>query len=807
MSYGVKTANSFFALLDNSQGDGDVSNKKKNKKKKNKSASGASADVSAESDQLPTPAAAVAKPNSNAESPSADAGAKNFVSADKRKATNNITSADALSKALEAAASFTTADQGVDLFTDWTRQVRLSDRASSQRFSKGGKSYTFKQVLLESSALEIAAQKCLDHPLDATEEISFKELFSLTLTGPAVNGDSGGLLAQLTAQLARAMVDEESEIVGAAKHAVFAAVGALKQGGPAADVLAPKLQALDKEVSETTARLQTLEASGNQAANLTERIRCSAELLRVTENKFDLTSSGSARPTSAIDGSAPNPVEVLQYLETLASLSQGRLADSQSCNLSQKDMKAEKAKALQEQQKSALQSEARHLAQQILAKEAELQELKAKAKQVQAKVQGLSGKGAAQGESARDEAAKVVRAIQRYEEQLQSTRGLESLIAQHRQSVTTWTTQHSTATNAKASSAPNEYLSAIERQLDYKHQQQADLRQRAERVAKMAPPQLPDEEVKMMGMSQQQAQIQQKMKNMMKDITNSSEEVMAIVKKISVSLQARTVSLRAFPAAAQQLQRVQLRLVELESGHKEITSPDYLAPKPASARVKAVPPPGAGVLPMEASVVEASIIEEAIEREKQAAMRDMAKQMEAMQAQMASLQAGLKEKDQEILRLNAPATDLSEQSEVVSTKPQAQPQRNSARNAKRSGRQAAAAPVPSTEASIEEPAAAPAPEVAPSSPAPKAAVAARAAASAALAQTAAPAAEAQPEAESIPAPAPVVPAEPPKPKKTWGVIEQPAAAPVPGTEDMPTLAEAMAAETKGKGRRGGQRKN
>eukprot|EP00854_Cymbomonas_tetramitiformis_P019441 gene19441-23245_t len=710
MSYGVKTANSFFALLDNSQGDGDVSNKKKNKKKKNKSASGASADVSAESDQLPTPAAAVAKPNSNAESPSADAGAKNFVSADKRKATNNITSADALSKALEAAASFTTADQGVDLFTDWTRQVRLSDRASSQRFSKGGKSYTFKQVLLESSALEIAAQKCLDHPLDATEEISFKELFSLTLTGPAVNGDSGGLLAQLTAQLARAMVDEESEIVGAAKHAVFAAVGALKQGGPAADVLAPKLQALDKEVSETTARLQTLEASGNQ----------------------------------------------------------GRLADSQSCNLSQKDMKAEKAKALQEQQKSALQSEARHLAQQILAKEAELQELKAKAKQVQAKVQGLSGKGAAQGESARDEAAKVVRAIQRYEEQL----------------------QHSTATNAKASSAPNEYLSAIERQLDYKHQQQADLRQRAERVAKMAPPQLPDEEVKMMGMSQQQAQIQQKMKNMMKDITNSSEEVMAIVKKISVSLQARTVSLRAFPAAAQQLQRVQLRLVELESGHKEITSPDYLAPKPASARVKAVPPPGAGVLPMEASVVEASIIEEAIEREKQAAMRDMAKQMEAMQAQMASLQAGLKEKDQEILRLNAPATDLSEQSEVVSTKPQAQPQRNSARNAKRSGRQAAAAPVPSTEASIEEPAAAPAPEVAPSSPAPKAAVAARAAASAALAQTAAPAAEAQPEAESIPAPAPVVPAEPPKPK-----------------EDMPTLAEAMAAETKGKGRRGGQRKN
>uniref|UniRef100_A0A7S0NA50 Uncharacterized protein n=1 Tax=Pyramimonas obovata TaxID=1411642 RepID=A0A7S0NA50_9CHLO len=526
------------------------------KKKKSKPAKAASQDAAGPNPAPPTNGAA----KQRVDVPAATGAAPAVFSpgwTDSRGAGGKVVSGEALSASLEDAAKTTVAmADKLGLWKDWVRQAFEGDG----RYAKDGRTLSFQQVFQESTALEITLENCLKPPMDPSSQGDLQALLVAFL--PKTCGkDAPKMLANVVGKLATALADETEDIVFTAQRSLSAAVATLKASAPSAEELIPKLQEVDRQTTERATKLKELEV-GEKKAKLGERTRCSAELLKLCETKLDLVTKPLMKNSST--GASLDPNAAIQSLQDLGTLVDDRLKQARQIANMYSAGNAEKALASVRQQEAQLAQQAANLAAEILATEARLKGLRMQAAQIEVQRSLLTKSTANSGKIDGDAARSVAR---RHEQQLQSIRGLETVVIQHCNSISSVASQ--TANSKKVvANAPTEYLNALEGQLKYKNLQQMDMLVRLQGLQRQSMFKVNDTELRALGMEKEQAQMAQKLRNMVKDVVASAETLSRTVDEYKAALHNRA---RTFPPqTVPSMQRINGLLDQLQKGHATI---------------------------------------------------------------------------------------------------------------------------------------------------------------------------------------------------------------------------------------------
>jgi len=287
------------------------------------------------------------------------------------------------------------------------------------------------------------------------------------------------------------------------------------------------------------------------------------------------------KPLSAVaqpESGTHDPGATTQRLHDLTVLAGERLKQARDLASMASNVggSADKAQASLRYQELELTQQASLLASQIQSSEAELARLRQQAAQVEGKRAVLAGSMKRCSNADGGAAAKKLAA--RHEHQLQSAHGLETLLTRHCDTIASVAGQHSSKTQQTVSSAPFQYLSALQTQLQCKALTQGDLLVRLERLQKTSVQQLSEQELREMGMEKEQAQLRAKLKTMIKDIRVSSEELMGGVEAHQAALERHSGK---FPGTcAPALQRINSLLAHLHSTHAALQPQTHSLPTP-----------------------------------------------------------------------------------------------------------------------------------------------------------------------------------------------------------------------------------
>lgn len=308
---------------------------------------------------------------------------------------------------------------------------------------------------------------------------------------------------------------------------------------------------------------------GDRNAKLGERTRCSADLLKLCEGKLDLITKPAM--TSSTTGKPLDPGAAMQSLQDLATLTDDRLKQAANIANMYSAGNTERAMANMRQQEAQLAQQAANTVAEIDALEAKLKGLRMHASQIEAQRAMLTKSRANPGGKVDGEAARA--AARRHEQQLQSIRGLENMLMQHCNTVSLSVNSQQTATNA-----PFEYLTALESQLKYKNMQQLDMLVRLQSLQRQGMFKVDDTELRALGLLQEQAQMAQKLKNMVRDILNAADVLNKSVEGYNAFLNSHV---RQFPGhTIPTVQRINALFESLQVGHFSIVAQSTSEPKP-----------------------------------------------------------------------------------------------------------------------------------------------------------------------------------------------------------------------------------
>mmetsp|Transcript_8297 Transcript_8297/g.9646 ORF Transcript_8297/g.9646 Transcript_8297/m.9646 type:complete len:689 (+) Transcript_8297:42-2108(+) len=454
------------------------------------------------------------------------------------------TTSEGLAKNLQsAAASALDDDARVKLWKDWTRQAH----DSTAKYTKGAETVDFKQVMLSCNALETTVQGCFTTPVAPKYEDKLQGLLVAVLP-PC--GQVASTLSRTIVQLSEMLTDEGSDLVSAGKAAVLAVIRTLKAGPAKTDDLLPKVEALDREVSDRQRRLQELEvAAQGSTAPSPQLTRYATELFRLSEDKVSLLSSGTVA-TSNGSGNNTSSGNALEFLRQFTSMAKICLDQATSEQSNRKTMN----------QGDALKEQAAKLATDIAACERQLANLKKQAEKVQAQRQAL-----ASGKSVN--MTQVNHAAQ-YSKQIEIIKSVESELVNYLKA--TSPSQSGPAKNVLPKALAG-YLMSLEVFLRYKQEQMVGFGDRLTRLVKNVPVGQA-QNLKALGdqLQTQQQKVLEKTKGLIKETVSSSAEVVQEVRAAKASLDQRAHFFTSVPGYGAAAVRIREAVDNIAKVHQKI---------------------------------------------------------------------------------------------------------------------------------------------------------------------------------------------------------------------------------------------
>lgn len=274
---------------------------------------------------------------------------------------------------LESASRALSSDSGrrVQLWYDWITRAQSS--YEDQQYSP----LTWKQVMVQSQALEITLGACLKPPIGPSDRPHLQNLLATFLS----NAEAAQVLSQVVLDLAQGLTaggNNDKGLLLSMQNALASSVAALKEGETGwamravtqrlADVsVSDKLQKLNAKAGDAEQQLNQLNSNPNELSTLPERARLSQLLVKLSEERFVLLlpddTSYLSKGSSGKDKEESTAAHALHSIRQLAATI--REQRSQVPEAVAEDVSHLSLKEKTEQQASQKKQELQHVAAQL----------------------------------------------------------------------------------------------------------------------------------------------------------------------------------------------------------------------------------------------------------------------------------------------------------------------------------------------------------------------------------------------------------------------------------------------------------
>ncbi|GAB4822706.1 hypothetical protein N2152v2_009752 [Parachlorella kessleri] len=289
----ASTRNAFELLLGNATADQAASKagKKKSKKKKRQGAPD-----EGPSDLQPTQEAVVVEdeeengagfqpvPQHHVVKAKAAAPEPKSRSSDKPAKASEITSA------LEREAAAPVGRGRAALASKWADQARVQQAVAGPKYAEGSRLLDFKQVLVQSKALDLLVESYLSG-CSAADAASLAGLLAAA-AHPEAPAELPGALAAAVVGLGQLAGSDPLSVSTHAARSVAAALGLLKAGLPSAGELPGEAHPVG-QLGLLGSKLRQLEAQLPKMASLKEQVRLWGDIFAITQQKLDVLRSAS----------------------------------------------------------------------------------------------------------------------------------------------------------------------------------------------------------------------------------------------------------------------------------------------------------------------------------------------------------------------------------------------------------------------------------------------------------------------------------------------------------------------------------